>query len=235
MFGWKSLFISGGAAAIVGAAVLFAMLPESVRFLTSGRAGIPGVIAATLRRVTGGRTFPAGATFVVSDEEAGRRTQAFAAVPGELRVITPLIWVAYIASSFAVFFIVNWTPLVFESLHYTRAEANNAAGLKLTAGRNFGGLLLMRFTDKRAHRHHAWVALITFVLLLVAGLGAFEVTTCFRRDGRGGSEGSLIGEHFGMHSVCGIFYPSAYRATGASWATSVAKIGSIMRGQRWEA
>ena len=39
--------------------------------------------------------------------------------------------------------------------------------------------------------------------------------------------GFLIGGHFGMHSICGIFYPSAYRGNGAGWATSVAKIGSV--------
>src|SRR4029077_13899864 len=41
--------------------------------------------------------------------------------------------------------------------------------------------------------------------------------------------GFLIGGHFGMHSICGIFYPSAYRANGAGWATSIAKIGSVGR------
>jgi AAHS family 4-hydroxybenzoate transporter-like MFS transporter len=39
--------------------------------------------------------------------------------------------------------------------------------------------------------------------------------------------GFLIGGHFGMHSISGIFYPTAYRGNGASWATSIAKIGSI--------
>jgi AAHS family 4-hydroxybenzoate transporter-like MFS transporter len=39
--------------------------------------------------------------------------------------------------------------------------------------------------------------------------------------------GFLIGGHFGLHSICGIFYPSAYRGNGAGWATSVAKIGSV--------
>ncbi len=224
MFGWKSLFISGGAAAIVGAAVLFAMLPESVRFLTS-KGRDPGVIAAMLRRVTGGRTFPAGATFVVSDEEGRAKDfKPSLLFRGELRFITPLIWVAYIASSFAVFFIVNWTPLVFESLHYTRAEANNAAGLNSLLGA-IGGLLLMRFTDKRGAIAITPMPVITFVLLLVAGLGAlshdmFRVMAAV-------IGGFLIGGHFGMHSVCGIFYPSAYRANGAGWATSVAKIGSI--------
>jgi AAHS family 4-hydroxybenzoate transporter-like MFS transporter len=37
----------------------------------------------------------------------------------------------------------------------------------------------------------------------------------------------LIGGHFGLHSIAGIFYPSAFRGNGAGWATSVAKIGSI--------
>ena len=37
----------------------------------------------------------------------------------------------------------------------------------------------------------------------------------------------LIGGHFGLHSIAGIFYPSAFRGNGTGWATSVAKIGSI--------
>jgi AAHS family 4-hydroxybenzoate transporter-like MFS transporter len=37
----------------------------------------------------------------------------------------------------------------------------------------------------------------------------------------------VIGGHLGLHSIAGIFYPSAYRGNGAGWATSVAKIGSI--------
>ena len=67
--------------------------------------------------------------------------------------------------------------------------------------------------------------LATGVLLLVAGLvtighDAFLVLSAL-------IGGFLIGGHFGMHSICGIFYPSAYRGNGAGWATSVAKIGSV--------
>jgi len=35
------------------------------------------------------------------------------------------------------------------------------------------------------------------------------------------------GAHFGMHSIAGLFYPSAIRGNGAGWATSIAKVGSI--------
>jgi AAHS family 4-hydroxybenzoate transporter-like MFS transporter len=31
-----------------------------------------------------------------------------------------------------------------------------------------------------------------------------------------------------MHSIAGIFYPSASRANGAGWATGIAKFGSIL-------
>lgn len=224
LFGWKSLFISGGAAAIVGAAVLYAMLPESVRFLTS-KGKDPGRIAATLRRVSRGTMFPSTATYVVSDEEGRAKDfKPSLLFQGELKYITPLIWIAYIASSFAVFFIVNWTPLVFEALHYTREEANNAAGLNSLLGA-LGGLLLMRFTDKRGAIAITPMPVITFALLLIAGLGALSHDTF--RVMAAVIGGFLIGGHFGMHSVCGIFYPSAYRANGAGWATSVAKIGSI--------
>jgi AAHS family 4-hydroxybenzoate transporter-like MFS transporter len=37
----------------------------------------------------------------------------------------------------------------------------------------------------------------------------------------------IVGTHFGLHSIAGIFYPSSFRSTGAGWASSVAKIGSV--------
>jgi len=223
-FGWKSLFIFGGAAAIVSAVVLLMMLPESVRFLTSK--GAPAAsIAKVLRRVAPAAALPVGATFIVSDEAGHAKDfRPSLLFKGSLRTITPLIWIAYIASSFAVFFLVNWTPLIFEALNFTRAESANAAALNSIAGA-VGGLLLMRFTDRYGAIAITVMPAITFALLLVAGLGglsheAFRVTAIV-------VGGFLIGGHFGMHSICGIFYPSSYRANGAGWATSVAKIGSI--------
>jgi AAHS family 4-hydroxybenzoate transporter-like MFS transporter len=223
-FGWKSVFIFGGAAALISALVLFLMLPESIRFLASkGRR--PDRIAAMLKRIAPGEAVPASATFIVGDEPGHSKDfRPSLLFLGELRVITPLVWAAYIASSFAVFFIVNWTPLVFESLKYSRSEAATAASLNSLMGA-VGGVVLMRFTDKRGAIAITAMPVITFLLLLLAGLGnlghePFRVVVAL-------IGGFLIGGHFGMHSICGIFYPSAYRANGAGWATSVAKIGSV--------
>jgi len=122
-FGWKAVFLFGGAASLFSAFILWAMLPESIRFLAS-KGQRPDRIRVIVGRIAPDEPVAAGATFVVGDEDTGSKDfKPSLLFRGDLRLITPLIWTAYVASSFAVFFIVNWTPLVFESLHYTRVEA----------------------------------------------------------------------------------------------------------------
>jgi len=223
-FGWKSVFIFGGAFALLCAFLLFVILPESIRFLASKGRGADR-IARIVHRIVPDQPIPAGAAFVVTDENLQNKDfKPSLLFRGELRWITPLIWIAYIASSLAVFFIVSWTPVVFEALKYSRKEAATAASLYSAMGA-VGGLLLMRFTDKRGAGAITIMPIMTAILLFVATfvrMGHLEFMLLAAATG-----GFLIGGHFGMHSICGIFYPSAYRANGAGWATSIAKIGSV--------
>ncbi len=224
IFGWKSVFIAGGIAALISTLILFLVLPESIRFLASKGRGADRIVAI-LHRMAPDRTIPAGATFTVADEAGHSKDfKPSLLFLGELRFITPLVWLAYIASSFAVFFIVNWTPLVFEALKYTRAEAANVAALNSVAGA-LGGVLLMRFTDRKGAIAITVMPVTCAILLLFAGLTYIGHTPFIFLNLL--ISGFLIGGHFGMHSICGLFYPSSYRANGAGWATSIAKIGSI--------
>jgi len=222
--GWQAVFILGGVVSLAAAGVLFLMLPESIRFLVSKGRGNER-IRAVVRRLAPEMPLPGQAAFIVTDE-AARRSDFRPALlfQGELAWITPLIWVAYIFSSMAVFFIVNWTPLVFEALKFTRGQAAGAASMNSAMGA-LGGLLLMRFTDKRGAIAITAMPAVTCVLLLVAGLVPLGHTPFLALSAMIG--GFLIGGHFGLHSICGIFYPSVYRGNGAGWATSVAKIGSV--------
>ena len=143
---------------------------------------------------------------------------------GDLRWITPLLWIAYIASSMAIFFKANWSPLVLELLGYTRAQAATFTSVS-AIGSALGGFVLMRFTDTKGPISIAVMAVFAVPLLLYSGLGSlgfwgFLIVSFFVNIVMGGV-------HVGMHSISGIFYPSAYRANGAGWATSIAKIGSV--------
>jgi AAHS family 4-hydroxybenzoate transporter-like MFS transporter len=223
-FGWGSVFLVGGGLSLLSAIGLIFMLPESIRFLAS-KEREPETIARTLRRLSPGLALPPNPRFVVSDEEGSDKTfKVKALFKDELRTITPLLWIAYIFSSMTAFFLATWTPLVFEALGFSRSTAALAATVNSAFGA-IGGLTLMRFTDRFGAIAITVMPLLAIPLLLVTGFvdfggTAFLVASAFITL-------FLIGGHFGLHSIAGIFYPSAFRGNGAGWATSVAKIGSI--------
>ncbi len=223
-WGWRSVFVFGGALSLVASAALYVMLPESIRYLAAQQRG-EAEIARLLRRISPDASIPESARFVVADEEGHSRAfRPELLFGGELRWITPLLWVAYIFSSMTAFFLATWTPLVFESLHFSRADAA-WAGTAASAAGALGGLLLMRFTDTRGAIAVAIMPLLAIPLLLATGFADFGYYGTFVAIAL--IAGTLIGGHIGMHSLAGMFYPSAWRANGAGWASSVAKIGSI--------
>jgi MFS transporter, AAHS family, 4-hydroxybenzoate transporter len=222
-YGWQSLFAVGGVLSLVAAVALVFALPESARFLVS-KGRHPQQVAALLHRLTG-ETIAQDAKFVVADEaDHIENFNPALLFRDRLRLITPLLWLAYIASSMAVFFLATWTPLVFEALSFTRTQAALAGSVNAATGA-LGGLLLMRFTDNIGAGAITMMPLVAVPLLLIAAFvdmsqaaffALFALIALF-----------LIGGHFGLHSIAGIFYPSAYRGNGAGWAFSVAKVGSI--------
>jgi MFS transporter, AAHS family, 4-hydroxybenzoate transporter len=225
-YGWRSVFIFGGCAALLATAVLMARLPESIKFLAK-RGQRPDLIARFAQRLAPGRAIRTTDEFVVSDE-IGKGSQNFAVsllFRGELAWITPLLWVAYIASSAAVFFGLSWTPAILQMLGFSRTTAALTASANSLGGA-IAGLALMRFTDIRGAISIAALPVFTVPAFLIMGFARLGGTQFIVLDFL--STTFLVGAHFGLHSVAGIFYPSAYRANGAGWATSIAKIGSVL-------
>jgi len=224
-FGWEAVFAFSGATTLVVALVLARWLPESARYLVN-RNGSPERIARYATAISPASEIPPGARFHLADEgpKNDSKFRLGSLFEGKLRFVTPLLWSAYIASSTAVFFKANWTPLVLEYLHYSRTMAAGYSSIS-SLGSALGGLLLMRFTDKYGAGAVGIMALISVPVLLFVGLGptgywTFLILNFFVNIAMGGA-------HYGMHSISGIFYPSAWRANGAGWATSIAKFGSI--------
>jgi AAHS family 4-hydroxybenzoate transporter-like MFS transporter len=223
-YGWRSVFIFGGCAALAATCFLFFFIPESIKFLVIKNKR-PDLVAGYAQRLAPSRTIRASDGFVLSDEIRPGKFAVSLLFQNELRWITPILWTAYIASSIAVFFRVSWEPSVFQALGFSRSTATLASSANSIGGA-IGGLLLMRFTDTRGVIAVAVLPALAVPTLLAMGLvqlggGAFLALSFFNTM-------FLVGAHFGIHSIAGIFYPSAYRANGAGWATSIAKVGSIL-------
>jgi MFS transporter, AAHS family, 4-hydroxybenzoate transporter len=224
-YGWRSLFVFGGCAALVTAVLLSFFLPESMKFLASKNKR-PDLIARYARSLAPGEEIEASDRFFVSGESAERVDFRLSMLfRNDLRWITPLLWIAYFTSSIAVFFGATWTPTILGMLGYGRNTSALTASIN-TLGGALGGLLLMRFTDTRGAISIAALPALAVPILLTMGL-----------SGAGGNAFLVlyflattlqVGAHYGVTSIAGIFYPSAYRSNGAGWATTIAKMGSAL-------
>jgi AAHS family 4-hydroxybenzoate transporter-like MFS transporter len=225
-YGWQSVFLFSGIVTMPLVLLLLLFLPESARFLAVNQRA-PAKIARSLNRIEPTLGATAADRFVATDEKPADRGAKFklaSLFEGPLATITPFLWLAYIGSSLAIYFKTSWGPILFEDVGFTRPEAAYIASATSVGGA-IAGLLLMRFTDKIGPIAIATFPILAVPLLVLMGVAdvakpGFAVLAVITMTMIGGT-------HFGMHSIAGMFYPSATRANGAGWATSIAKIGSI--------
>jgi len=204
--------------------LLLMFLPESARFLVI-RGMRPDRVAATLNQLDPRLKLTGAERFILSDEGATTaRFRIGQLFEGDLARITPLLWLGFMASSLAIYFLSSWSPIVLEELHFSRSTAALTASSGSMLGA-IGGLLLMRFTDRHGPRSVALYPALAIPVLLVAGLGwvphdSFLVAQIL-------AQFFISGGHFGITSIAGIFYPSSIRASGAGWAASLSKLGGV--------
>ena len=167
-----------------------------------------------------------GTKYVLSGQEPTTRPVRGPAslFQGPLRLVTPLLWIGYAASSMTSYFFTTWGPLVFERIGLSREMSAYGSSLNSLCGA-IGGLLLMRFTDRIGAVSLALMPAIAVPFLLIIGFGNVGSTTFVVLMA------SLMlflgGSHYGVFSITGTFYPTTHRALGTGWASGMGKIGSI--------
>jgi MFS family permease len=136
-FGWQGVLLLGGMLPLVLAAVLFFLLPKSVRYLVL-KQGQDARVAALLERVDPAAR-PAGARFVgVRRVEGSPVRQLFASGLG---MGTLLLWVTFFISLLVFYLLTNWLPTVLNSAGYTPKMAPLSA-LMLPVGSTFGAIAI---------------------------------------------------------------------------------------------
>jgi MFS transporter, AAHS family, 4-hydroxybenzoate transporter len=224
-YGWQGVYLAGGVGTLMCAIALWIRLPESIRFLVT-KGLKPALVAKTLKRLDPASGVTGADHFVLSDEpKAEGQFRVIDLFLGKLAMITPLLWLGYIASSLAIYFAASWGPIVLESLQFPRSTAALVASLGGLMGA-VAGLLLMRFTDRFGPRAVAIYPALAVPVLLMQGFGVIPISLFLAANVLGAM--LVAGAHFGILSIAGVFYPSAIRASGAGWATSVAKVGGIL-------
>src|SRR5690606_7328012 len=227
-YGWEGVFFFCGAATGVLAFVLFFTMPESARWMVAKSRPAAEVIPV-LQRFNPSANLARYTQVVLSDEKkvGGESPLAKSAelFRGVLAWITPIIWITYFFSSFAIYLKASFGVLFMEELGIERAMAANLASVGGMIGA-IGGVLLLWFTEKRGP---AWIAIAPLLgvpLALWIGSGALLDGPLFIPVILLG--GIMIGTgHAAVISITSIYYPSAVRSTGGGWASFMAKFAAV--------
>ncbi|AJE97151.1 MFS transporter [Pandoraea apista] len=221
-YGWHAIFLIGGVAPLAVAAVLAVVMPESLRFLVL-KGWRPAEVVRLVRKIDPAANVDTSTRFFVGDEPAPAPFRWAMLFRGRLRTITPVLWLAYIANSMALFALQNWLPILVEAVGIPARQAALVSAM-FSIGGTAGGLALMRFIDRYGARMIVFLPLFgcPLVALLGSGMPAMLLTAAVFLVGF-----CVAGTQSGLNAVAPTVYPSAIRGKGTGIAIGVAKIGSI--------
>lgn len=193
--GWQGLFVWGGALPLAMVVPLYFLLVESPEWLA--RPGQRKLGLIPLRSLFG----------------------------HGLALVTPLLWLAFIANLLAMYFLINWLPILFAAEGADLDQATQTSIL-LNLGGIAGCLGVTPLVDRfGALRVMPLIFGLSAIAILSIGLvppTSALMVVAILLAGFG-----TMGAQMGSNAFAMFLYPAALRASGLGWALSAGRIGSI--------
>jgi AAHS family 4-hydroxybenzoate transporter-like MFS transporter len=222
-FGWRSVFVVGGAAPLLLVPILARRLPESVRFLAlTGRANAR--VAQLLGLINPKAAFAAATQFVVHEPELTGIPVLHLFKDGRT-LVTLLLWVVFFMSLLDLYFLSNWLPTVLNDLGASVSGAA-AIGSMLQVGGVVGTFALGSIIDRFSFRA---LALVYFIAVFAVGaIGQLGHSVVFVALAIFAAGFCIVGGQIAANALAAAFYPTSVRATGVGWALGIGRVGSII-------
>jgi AAHS family 4-hydroxybenzoate transporter-like MFS transporter len=222
-FGWRSVFVVGGAAPLLLVPVLALKLPESVRFLAlTGRANAR--VAQLLAFINPKAEFAPATRFIVHEPELVGIPVLHLFKAGRT-LATLLLWVVFFMSLLDLYFMSNWLPTVLNDLGASVSEAA-AIGSMLQVGGVVGTFALGNIIDRFSFRA---LALLYFVAVFAIGaIGQLGHSAAFVTTAIFVAGFCVVGGQIAANALAAGFYPTSIRASGVGWALGIGRVGSIV-------
>lgn len=226
VYGWRSIFLVGFFVPLPVIAMLIAFLPESARWLALNAKGPKqrAQLVKIVKRLQPEAKIDENTRIVATTKQKGKeKVSPKELFRGRLSWCTPLLWVYYLTSSLAVFFIGNWLPQLLVLKGLTASGASTMVGNAGWFG-IAGTILIGFYLDKTGFRWgFIWPLITVVATALIGGAsgGILIVWLCF-------SSFFMNGGHSILTAIVPNLYPYNVRAQGSGIANAVAKIGSIV-------
>jgi MFS transporter, AAHS family, 4-hydroxybenzoate transporter len=224
-FGWQVLFLVGGAVPLLVAVCLYFALPESVKFL-GGRPQRRAELLGIAQRMRPDLALDADTQFesAVTPKPAPGVLGTGIFGPG-FRAITPLLWVCFITTLMANYFLNSWMPLLFNNVGLTPEKAALASSLYHIGG-TVGGLLISVLLDQFGFVVIA--ALFVCAAPAIAAIGGSSMSYAALAPLAAVAGLCVLGAQFGNNAAAGLLYPTQFRSKGVGWALGIGRFGAIV-------
>jgi AAHS family 4-hydroxybenzoate transporter-like MFS transporter len=223
-YGWRSLFIAGGAFTLVAATAMIIWLPESPRFLARDRSR-HGRLARLLSQID--RTHDGSSGY--STASAAEVEQSGSIFDAGIRFDTFALWAAFFFCLLAVYAMFNWAPTMLSEAGFGLGVASAGLG-GFNFGGVFGALLGATAMDKMGSRKPMVLSALGGAIASagVAGgvwfhAGASVVVGLLVLQGF-----FIVGLQVTLFPLAALIYPATSRATGLGGALAVGRLGAIV-------
>ncbi|WP_322012395.1 MFS transporter [Paraburkholderia sp. J12] len=223
-YGWRSLFLAGGAAAVIVALSLVLLMPESVKFLGL-RAKHHDRLRALVKKIYGLEHLATESMEQAKPAapKVGLSPRALLA-PGYANV-TLLLWLLCFLNYGVVYFLFSWVPTVFRAQGFTVQQTGALLSI-MPIGGIIGSLAVSALMER-------WGMLLVGALMLLAipvswvfGSPHISFASAVVFGILGGI--CIIGCQTGLIVASGLVYPTSIRAKGAGWAAGIGRVGSVL-------
>ncbi|MBQ9053030.1 MAG: MFS transporter [Rhodococcus sp.] len=223
-WGWRSVFLVGGALSLIILPLVLWRLPESVDFIVT-KGGPNALERANTTLVRMGRA-PLAALPDTAGTHGGNKIRFTKLLSPEFRRATLMLWLTFGVLLFSYHFVTNWTPKLMISAGMSESEGISG-GILLNLGGIVGtlifGFLAARFDIRKLL---ATMTLITSILLAVFVTTTSSLPLVL-------IVGLLIGVFLnsamaGLYSSAPRTYPADVRVTGVGTAIGIGRAGAIV-------
>jgi AAHS family 4-hydroxybenzoate transporter-like MFS transporter len=230
-FGWRAMFLIGGALPLLAWVAIYRLLPESLRFLVN-HTHRRSELAALLNRIDGSSRFHASDTFRSTSPQTVQRNGPGALWSKELRRDTGALWLAYVSNLFAVYCFYNWGPVVLTSVGLPIASA--VRGLLIfnlfgVIGSLTASWLISRLGSRWIQALLCAIAIASLLQLrTIIGVPGVAVSVWAVMTSLAVAGFCIIAIQVTLFAVAAHVYPTQCRSIGVGWAQSMGRVGGIV-------
>jgi MFS transporter, AAHS family, 4-hydroxybenzoate transporter len=224
-YGWRALFIAGGAIPVVLAIILWNVLPESPRYLANRRERWPE-LTKTMRRM--GHNVPDDVAYVEAVAGTGKGNIAALFRP-EFRRDTLALFGSFFFCLMVNYVLIQVVVPMLTGVGFTQPAASRAlvwSNFGGVAGAIIGALMIQRLGSRITMLGMSAAAVVC--AMIMAGIPLDPTDTFLLMSMFALTGGLLNAVQTTMYALAANVYPTDIRSTGVGTAVAVGRIGNVL-------